>query len=1449
MSKYSVKKPFTVLVGVVLVLVLGVVSLMRMPTDLLPTINLPYLMVVTTYPGASPEKVEGELTAPLEAALGTVNGVESVSSTSNENYSMIMLEFDENTDMDSAMVKASAAVNQLADSLPDLAGTPMLLELSADMMATQYVAVDHEDMDIYELSAYAEEQIIPAVERVNGVASVSAAGLVEKTVEVTLNQDKIDKVNDKLLVKISDRLAEAEQELDKAEKQVADGKSALDDAQAQLDSGKSELDGQKQSITDQLTEAIRQLNDAIPALEEQIGGLEGKISETSAKLEAAKVDASRLESPDIGGSGAAVIDKAQAIESDLARFVDQQGDFNAALGGLKALLAQLDPDGYREEQMPASLEEALNDRAKRAAMLESIRRAQAALAPAVTQLQSTAAALAAQIEAAEDEAQKAALQAQLDAVNGQLAPLLEAQNLLQAAETLLQAMTRADEAEDAARAALAEADAAAKQLVTDLQSQLNELNAQLDAARTMLDKLNTQRGSMETVLQGLVENPLDTGLAGMASSLLFSGVDAQLSLGQFRLDSGRTQLDAGAEQLKAAREEYEAAREEALKSANMDQLLNMATLAQILGAQNFSMPAGYIQDGEDRYMLKVGDTFETVEELEGALLCSIDGIGDVRLSDVADIRITDNADDTYAKVDKNQAVLLSIYKGSTSSTSEVSDNCNKKIAELMADDPGLHLTTIMDQGDYIRLIIDNVLSNLLWGAVLAIIVLVFFLKDARPTAVVAVSIPLSVLFAIVLMYFSGITLNMISLSGLALGIGMLVDNSIVVIENIYRLRSRGVPAARAAVQGARQVAGAIASSTLTTICVFLPVVFTEGLTRTLLTDMALTITFSLVASLAVALTVVPAAGSTILKKTKEIRHPWFDRVLTVYDKALRAALRVKAVPLALAVALLAGSMGLLFRKGLVLMPDISSNQLSVSLKLPEDTPDADAFAAADAAMDRMMAVEGVQTVGAMSSAGTAGAVAGMSAMAGAGSNTSYTFYILLDEASGRSQAEVEQQILRDTADLGAEVTVGGGASDMSALMSSGVEVNIYGNDLDDLLAASDQVAELMAGVEGITEISNGQETGDPEVRVVVDKDKAMRLGLTVAQIYAELAKALTTDTTSTSLTVGEETYTVSIVDTTRTPDLDSIFGYEFETTSTNEDGETVKQTHTLGEFASRADAPGVASIRRENLARYITVTSSTMEGYNTTQLARQVQQKLDALELPGGCTAEIGGETTQVDDMMMQMGEMMALALILIYLVMVAQFQSLLSPFIVLFTIPLAFTGGAIGLILAGEPVSLMSLMGFLVLMGVVVNNGIVFVDYTNQLRIGGLSRREALVATGRTRMRPILMTTLTTVLAMITMLFSSDAGSELGRGMAIVIVGGLLYATLMTLFIVPVIYDILFKKEPSNVDIGDEGMDDLPDDAAEYAASLGLKLAPAGSAPADPPPQEDLFPDFPIEK
>ena len=1458
MPKFSVKKPFTILVAVILVIVLGFVSLSGMQTDLLPNMNLPYLMVVTTYPGASPERVESDVTQPLESSLSTINGVKNVTSQSNENYSMIVLEFEDDTDMDSAMVKASTAINQMGDSLPDLAASPTLIEMSPDMMATQYVAVDCEGMDIFELSKYAEEEIIPNLERVNGVASISTTGLVEQTVQIMLDQDKIDEVNDKLLVRVSDRLADAKKQLDDAQAGIQDGLSQLNKAQAELDSGKAELETQKKSITDQLRDAVEQLNEQIPALEQKISEMGDQLTKAQNQLDGLKADPSQL--PELKIS----------LSSD-------------ELASTRQILAQFDPQ-YNEEEMPADLTEAASDPVKQTAMIASIDRATASINGMVGSLtggmtiDEASSALNQQIvglssqiqecdaqirqlqqalESAADEETRAATQAQIEALQAQKETLEQQLSAAQTQKETLNTLDLALSQLELAKTALNNA----ALLVQTRQQVENEVNASLDSQRTaleqtiadlntqiekgeaMLSQLNSQRAQLESALQSMAENPTDPALADMAVQLLFSGTQAQISLGEFQISSGKTQLEAGQTQLDTAREEYESAREEALNNANLDQLLNMSTLAQLIGAQNFSMPAGYIEGGEgddNEYILKVGDAFSSVDELGDMILCNIDGIGDVRLRDVANVEMVDNADDAYAKVGKNQAVLLAIYKSSTSSTSSVSKASNAAMEAMMEENPRLHLIPIMDQGDYIELIVKNVLSNLIEGAIFAVVVLALFLKDVRPTLVVAISMPLSVLFAIVLMYFTGINLNILSLSGLALGVGMLVDNSVVVIENIYRLRNRGLPAPRAAVQGARQVSGSIISSTLTTICVFLPLVFTTGMIMDLLSDMALTIGYSLIASLIVALTVVPCAGSTVLKKQKEIRHPWFDRLLNLYEKALRFCLNCKPVPIALAVGLLVFSVWQVIHMGIVLIPEMSTNQLSVTVEMPENTAKEDAFATADAVMDQLIAIDGIETVGAMSGGAATGAIAGMSTGSST-DNTRFVYYIVLNDEGGKNQAAIRQQIADRTADLPCEVkTSSGGMADMSSLTGGGLQIDVYGNNLEDLLTASEQVMEMLSHVDGLTEISNGQEESDAEVRIVINKDKAMRLGLTVAQVYQEIAKALTTDSTFTTLTVGSETYDVSIVDNTRTPNLDDIFDLEFETTATDEDGNTVKETHRLGEFASRRTGESYASISRENSSRYISVTSTTMEGYNTTLISRDVEKEMQNLNLPAGCTAEIAGESTQVNDMVQEMVKMMALALAFIYFIMVAQFQSLLSPFIVLFTIPLAFTGGMLGLLIAGEQLSLISLMGFLVLMGVVVNNGIVFVDYANQLRIGGLGRTEALVATGRTRMRPILMTTLTTVLAMTAMLLSTDPGSEMGKGMAIVVIGGLSYATLMTLFIVPVLYDTFYRRPPVNVDVGDDGLDDLPDDAAEFAAAFAeRRRAQTGEPqPAGPAPQ-----------
>ena len=1401
MSKYSVKKPYTVLVAVVLVLVLGFVSFTKMTTDLLPSINLPYLMVVTTYPGASPEKVESSVTAPLESALGTVTGVENVTSTSAENYSMVMLEFDEDTNMDSAMVKVSSAVDQVAGQLPDLAGTPSIMEITPDMMATIYVSASYDGKDIYDLSSFAEEELLPYLERQSGVASVSTVGMVERQVEVRLNQTKIDQVNDKMLVKVSSKLADAKQELDDAYQKLVDSQQDLTDGKNDLLDGQQELDDGKNELTDSAKKTYQTLVDSgyqLSALVEQLN--ERQSLQTEQQLLKAGQQANTLKQ---AISGIAMAQRTPAaIQATAAQLVAQGMDAETA-GKLAAAFCtgQLHEGDTGYEQAAAAYGAAL------------------AADPSINLQMSFDEALAVvSAMSAEDCAGNSVFQQLNGAMGGTLATGADLANLYRTAA----AASNAYGGDDAAMTARAQ----------EIEQRLAVLNLtfqQVEAATGM---------SAEQIPE--LYKQIEAGKLQAAAG--FGSGDAQLSYAQSQLDSAKDQLDSaqdqiddGFDQLNDAYDNYEKSRKEALENANLDSLLNMSTLSGMITAQNFDMPAGYIKagDGSDnQWLLRVGEDFKSVDELEGILLCSIDGIGDVRLGDVATLTVIDNAGDAYAKVNGNDAVVLSIFKGSTAGTSEVSKTCNKAIAQLEEKYPGLHITPLMDQGDYIKLIVNSVLSNLIWGALLAVVVLAFFLKDVKPTIVVAFSIPFSVMAAIVLMYFSGVTLNMISLSGLALGVGMLVDNSVVVIENIYRLRGRGVPAARAAVQGAKQVTSAVTASTITTICVFLPMVFTSGLTRELLTDMALTIAYSLLASLIVALTVVPCMSVTVLKKSEQKKHPWFDKMLDGYEKILRQCLKHKVVPLVLAVALLSAAAWSATRMGMVMMPDVSGNQISVTVTMDEGVDKDTAYAKADEVMDRILAVDGVDTVGAMS-ASSAGGMLGSMGAAVSDDYTDYSYYIMLSDEESSRIDEISQAITDNTRDMGCEVEVStSGAMDMSSMMSSGMEVDLYGKDLDDLLSASEDVMALLGQVEGFEEISNGQEDGDALIHLVIDRDAAMRQGLTVAQIYQELSAALTTETTSTSVSINGTDMDVVLVDEDDPLTLANLMDYDFKVSKTDEDdGSTYTEHHKLSEFATRQDGTSVASISRENQTRKMSVTATTAEGYNTTLLSRQVETLLADYQAPDGVTVSIGGESTNVADMMTQMVQMIALALLFVYLVMVAQFQNLIGPFIVIFTIPLAFTGGLLALSLTGTALSMVSMMGFLVLSGVVVNNGIVFVDYANQLWQGGLDKTTALVATGRTRMRPILMTALTTILAMCTMLFSNDAGSALGKDMALVIIGGLTYATLMTLFIVPVMYDVIFRRAPKVVDTGSDDLDDVPDDAAEYMEEMKRRQLPGSAA------------------
>ncbi|MFR2466117.1 MAG: efflux RND transporter permease subunit [Clostridia bacterium] len=1059
-SKFSVNKPFTVIVAIIIVLILGGVSYTNMTVDLIPSINLPYAMITTAYPGASPEEVETRVSSVVEQSMASISNMEAISSISSENISMVILQFTESANMDTAMIEMREGLDMITSYLPDGAGSPVIMKINPDMMPVMVMSAAVEGTDIRDSSQFLESKILPELKSVEGVASVSASGLVSNVAYVSITQEKIDAVNQRIYDKI----------LEQAQEQI----------QQQIDATLAEM--------------------GLPA--------------------------------------GTVIPGVTDIEPELP-----------------------------EDQIP-----------------------------------------------------------------------------------------------------------------------------KVDMTKEML--------------------------------------------------------------------------------------------SQILQGQNLSMPSGSVEEDGISYLVRTGDKFRDFDELADMVILSIPDMDDITLGDIAEIVKTDDSASKYCRVNGESAAILSLQKQSEYSTAEVTEAIQNKLPKIQDSHEGVQFQVLMDQGEYVHLMMDTIIQNLVFGGLLAILILWLFLKSIKPTFVVGLSIVISVITTFVLIYFSGITMNLISMSGLALGVGMLVDNSIVVIENIFRLRSQGVDRKRAASEGAKQVSGAITASTLTTIIVFVPIIFTEGLTRQLFTDMALTIAFSLLASLLVALTLVPMASATLLKKEIKGKNRIFSKFQTGYTRLLNHALNHKWVTILLVFVLFVTSILASFSLGTELFPSGDTGNISVSVEMPDDFGQEDTFVALDQLSSVLNQIPAIETAGILYSEGSASSMS----MMGMGGGT--TIYVRLDENRSMSTDEVVQEIRDRTEGFAFRVSVSSAGADLSSLSGGSIAVNVFGSELDELREAAQMIAETLGEVEGAIEIDSGLGKESQEIRITVDKSKALQNGVTTAQVYLAVAQALAADTVATTMTVGDQDVDVYVKDERTAPvtseDLESI-----EVPKATGEG-----TVTVGEVATLEKADGFQSIRHSGQERYVSVTGSLKEGYNIGKVSAVIEEKLSQLTLPAGTRYEIAGENQSIQDAFSDLYLMLILAIVFIYLVMVAQFQSLLSPFIVMFTIPLAFTGGFFALYFAGMPLSVVALIGLILLMGIVVNNGIVFVDYVNQMRRQGLSKREALLETGRDRIRPILMTALTTILALTTMAFDQSAGAVMMKPLALTTIGGLIYATVLTLFIVPVLYDVFHRRE-----------------------------------------------------
>lgn len=1267
-SKFSVKKPYTVVVGIVLVIILGVVSFSKMTVDLLPSMNLPYAVVMTSYPGASPEEVEEIVTKPVEQTVATVSNIKNYMSMSSENVSTVMMEFEQTANMDSVTIELRESLDQISGFWPNEVTNPMIVKLNPDMMPVLVTAVSAKGHSAAEASKVIEDEVIPEVESVEGVASVIATGSIEETVEITLNEDKVDAVSDDIK--------------EEMQKQLDDAKSALNKAKAQVKKGESALESGKKKAASGMKKA------------------EEQVSVKSEELKQAQLE-----------------------------IAQKQAELNVSETQLNQSLATLTQSKQVAQAQLVQLEQAKENYEK---------------------LKETYDALP------DDDPQKEVLEAQLSQM----------------------------------QEALKEYDSSKKTLSATI-SQLETQEKELNAAQA---KLAQGKQQLETVKQQV--NTGAMSLAKARGQLASAQLQAAVGIGE-----GAAKLAAGQSAIQMQEAQMDAASEEAEKKTDTDSLLSVDTVKTILGAQNFSMPAGYVEEGGIQYLVRVGEKFKSLEELKNFVLLDVEGIDPVQLSDVASVELVNNEDETYAKINGEPAVMLTVQKQTGYSTGDVSDKVLEKLHNIEQENKEIHAVTLMDQGVYIDMIVNSVLKNLMYGAVLAILILLLFLKSVRSTLVIACSIPISILTALVAMYFSGITLNIISLSGLALGVGMLVDNSIVVIENIYRMRNEeGASAKKAAIEGARQVSGAIFASTLTTICVFLPIVFTEGISRQLFVDMGLTIAFSLLASLLVALTVVPMMSAGILKKTEQKESKLFVKIKEVYGKVLAKALKLKVVVLLAALVLFVGSIALAVSNGTEFMPEMESTQISMTLETEKGTSLEDTAKEADKVMEKLKTLDDIENVGAL--------VSTSDMMGTQVEENVIGFYAITKENPSLSNKELKKAIEKLTKDIDGELTVNMSNMDMSALGSSGIQVEIRGKDLDKLQSIAKDIKEIVEDTKGTQNVSDGTEDNNEELRVVVDKDKAASEGLTVAQVYQELYGKLATPKSAMTLGTDTKDYDVYVLD----DENESITREDIrkmKITVTQKDGTTKKVK--LSKVADFVDASGLQSINRKAQTRYMSVTAEVEDGDNIGLVSNRVKKALKSYDVPEGYEVKMTGEDETINEAMIELFKMLALAILFMYLIMVAQFQSLRSPFIIMFTVPLAFTGGLLALWIADMAVSVIAMIGFVMLSGIIVNNGIVFVDYTNQLIGEGMPKKKALIQAGMTRLRPIIMTALTTILGLCTMAMGVGMGSDMVQPMAVVTIGGLIYGTILTLIVVPCIFDLFHRKEKARLkeEIDGKGLSD----------------------------------------
>ncbi len=855
--------------------------------------------------------------------------------------------------------------------------------------------------------------------------------------------------------------------------------------------------------------------------------------------------------------------------------------------------------------------------------------------------------------------------------------------------------------------------------------------------------------------------------------------------------------------------------------------ISIEELGRVLATSNINRPGGQLESVESQYLVRTLNEFDSLEEIADLTITPA-GRAPVRLADVAAVTWGAKEREEITRVNGRESVEIAIYKEGDANTVAAADAVEEALPFIRDDlPPGMELTSLFDQARFVRRAVNEVRDALLIGGLLAILVLAFFLRDGRPTLIIAVSIPLSIVATFILMYRLDVSLNIMSLGGLTLGIGMLVDASIVVLEAIHRRFLGGASRARAAVEGTSEVGGAVIASVLTTVAVFFPIVFVEGIAGQLFQDQALTVTFSLAASLIVAVSLIPMLsslgagkrdeGDLAQEQTESLRSTEGDSTLGAvsdrYERLLRGALNRRGLTLAVAATLFALSCLAVPQLGRELIPTLSEGEFHFEAVLPEGTP----LAATDRAIQRMEEVargrDEVETVFA-----TVGSrlVSGGLSLKTKDENLGQLNVVLKDRSDDALEERVADD-LRSVFERTPNLLVKLGRPSFFSLKTP-VELVFFGDDLEELRDYSLNLLPDVTAVPGLVDVRASLEAGSPELTVRFDRDRLAAYDLTIEEVSTRLHDRVQGSVAS---RFREADRHIDIRVRNREEDRDTVTDVQNLVVAERE-GVPV----TLAAVADIQPDRGPAEIHRIQQSRAAIITGE-ISGRSLGAVIDDLESVVRENRPPAGITFSLAGQNEEMERSFGSLAFALALAIFLVYLVMASTFENLIHPFVILFTMPLALVGVVVGLLAGGFTLNVISLIGTIFLAGVVVNNAIVLVDAINRYRRFGLDKREAVVRAGIVRLRPILMTTLTTVLGLLPLAIGFGEGAELRQPLAVVVSFGLIVSTALTLLVIPAVYDLV----PSTVRTRAE------EEELEAVVAQAERLAtdaPGGSSPAE---------------